>query len=51
MIMDGVSEIVLQDACASVSTRAAGMKLKVAFKKENAGHFCVPQPCKTEKEI
>jgi hypothetical protein len=38
-----VSEAVLQDACASVSSQAAAIEMQMAFSREKAENFAVPQ--------
>jgi hypothetical protein len=40
---DEVSEAVLQDACASVSSQAAAIEMQMAFSREKTENLGVPQ--------
>nr|XP_034316480.1 uncharacterized protein LOC117685963 [Crassostrea gigas] len=43
MTVEEVTEVVLQDACASVSTRDAEREMQQTFSREREENFCAPQ--------
>lgn len=43
MTVEEVTEVVLQDACASVSTRDAEREMQQTFSREREERFCAPQ--------